>query len=346
LQELTFINQQVHSGGIHVRKLDPAGTPLKGWKIDVVRDDGTQAPRTDYTDANGDVWFKGLALGEWTVKETIQPWYRPVGPIEYAVNLTVPDYSELVVFTNEPLGCVDGHKINHLGTGLPGWTITATNDFTGEQLTAVTDKTGYFQFLGLTLDTWTISEESRAGWEPVTANELRVEVKTPFVCERVRFKNKTNVACLDVYKKDTTDRSGIAGWEITLQPAFGGDAITGETDGTGWVQFSDLTPGVYDVKETMQAGWLPDTPTTFRKTLEASGTCGSVTFWNHQKTAPPKKDAPPKPKPGCRIRYTVKCGDTLMGIARRYSSSPYTLARVNHLANPNLIYIGQMLCIP
>lgn len=43
--------------------------------------------------------------------------------------------------------------------------------------------------------------------------------------------------------------------------------------------------------------------------------------------------------------YTVKAGDTLSAIASRYSTSSSTLASLNSLSNPNLIYVGQVLKI-
>jgi surface antigen len=44
--------------------------------------------------------------------------------------------------------------------------------------------------------------------------------------------------------------------------------------------------------------------------------------------------------------YTVVRGDTLSGIAYRYGTSWGSLASYNHIANPNLIYSNQVICIP
>ncbi len=44
--------------------------------------------------------------------------------------------------------------------------------------------------------------------------------------------------------------------------------------------------------------------------------------------------------------YVVISGDTLGGIAARYHTSWQRLAAYNHIANPNLIYINQKICIP
>ncbi len=44
--------------------------------------------------------------------------------------------------------------------------------------------------------------------------------------------------------------------------------------------------------------------------------------------------------------YTVVSGDTLSGIAYRFGTSWGSLASHNHIANPNLIYANQVICIP
>ena len=44
--------------------------------------------------------------------------------------------------------------------------------------------------------------------------------------------------------------------------------------------------------------------------------------------------------------YRVVSGDTLGGIAYRYGKSWASLASHNHITNPNLIYVNQVICIP
>jgi len=63
----------------------------------------------------------------------------------------------------------------------------------------------------------------------------------------------------------------------------------------------------------------------------------------------PKFDTPPvEPPPGqtCRTKITVRRGDTLSAIARKYGVSVWSLARNNGISNPDRIYVGQRLCIP
>jgi surface antigen len=44
--------------------------------------------------------------------------------------------------------------------------------------------------------------------------------------------------------------------------------------------------------------------------------------------------------------YTVVSGDTLSGIAYRFGINWWSLASYNHIANPNLIYANQVICMP
>jgi LysM repeat protein len=48
----------------------------------------------------------------------------------------------------------------------------------------------------------------------------------------------------------------------------------------------------------------------------------------------------------CKATYVVKAGDTLRKIGEVYGVTWQELATANAIPNPNLIYIGQVLCIP
>jgi LysM repeat protein len=55
---------------------------------------------------------------------------------------------------------------------------------------------------------------------------------------------------------------------------------------------------------------------------------------------------PPTPPPSTGGSYTVVRGDTLARIAARFGTNWQTLASLNNIANPNLIYAGQVLRLP
>ncbi|HPT88430.1 MAG TPA: LysM peptidoglycan-binding domain-containing protein [Bacillota bacterium] len=56
---------------------------------------------------------------------------------------------------------------------------------------------------------------------------------------------------------------------------------------------------------------------------------------------------PTTPTPRCPgFIYTVVAGDTLFSIANRFNTTINTILQVNPGLNPNLLYIGQQICIP
>ncbi|GEL07855.1 LysM peptidoglycan-binding domain-containing protein [Salisediminibacterium halotolerans] len=62
-----------------------------------------------------------------------------------------------------------------------------------------------------------------------------------------------------------------------------------------------------------------------------------------------KKDATASPSPSpspSTANYTVKSGDTLYAIARRYNTSVQKITSANNISNINVIRIGQVLKIP
>ncbi|MFZ0548292.1 MAG: LysM peptidoglycan-binding domain-containing protein [Candidatus Promineifilaceae bacterium] len=48
----------------------------------------------------------------------------------------------------------------------------------------------------------------------------------------------------------------------------------------------------------------------------------------------------------CRFYHTVGYGDTLTKLGAWYGTSPWAIASANNIYNLNLIYSGQVLCIP
>jgi hypothetical protein len=363
-ESLTFINQQIHEGCIRVHKVDSWDRPLADWNVTLRREDGTWPSVAQRTDGAGYIIFDGLALGPWIVQEDVKDQWRAVGPAAYQVQVDEPGKCVDVVFRNEPLACIDGYKINHLEQGLWGWTIKVRNEVTDEEHTTVTDQGGYFKFTGLPLGTWKVSEVVQTGWEPVTPPEFDLQLTRPFECEYARFKNKTNYACVDVFKTDSSDGSGLPGWEITVQPAFGGTPVVNVTDGTGYVRFNGLMPGAYVISERMQNGWIAVTPTSQPVTLEASGSCALVIFQNRQENtsapcdkevtpllpctgeaAPAPPSAEPPPANPCRSTYLVRLGNTLYSIATKHGVSVAALKSANGLTS-NDISAGQSLCIP
>jgi LysM repeat protein len=65
-----------------------------------------------------------------------------------------------------------------------------------------------------------------------------------------------------------------------------------------------------------------------------------------QPTPPAEPPPNPTPPPSDGGTYVVQSGDTLSAIARRYNTTVQQLVVLNNIANPNLIYAGQVLKVP
>jgi len=63
-------------------------------------------------------------------------------------------------------------------------------------------------------------------------------------------------------------------------------------------------------------------------------------------TQRPGSGGPDATPPTGWAAYTVQRGDTLSAIASRYNTTATTLAQINNIVNPNLIYPGQELSVP
>ena len=167
------------------------------------------------------------------------------------------------------------------GTVQPGegWTITATpvKDPFVKPKTEKTDAGGRVGFT-LTAGKWTIAETLKTGWKPITPSQVTIvldQYAKAGAMDPVVFKNLEPVckSKIEVQKVGYgTDADGkevmlgpLAGWKVTVSRADGTmTPVTKVTDGLGKAIFAGLPPGVYKVKETVQAGWevMGDNPQT------------------------------------------------------------------------------------
>lgn len=91
--------------------------------------------------------------------------------------------------------------------------------------------------------------------------------------------------------------------------------------------------------------------TTANATITVTGTatvtpCPPTTTPTPGPTATPTKTPSPGPPPQCSFYYTVRWGDTLFSIARRFGTTVQAIVAANNIVNPSLIRVGQVLCIP
>lgn len=107
-------------------------------------------------------------------------------------------------------------------------------------------------------------------------------------------------------------------------------------------------PPATSVKYTVKAGdTLYSIASKYNTTVAAIASANKITNTNlisvGQVLIIPVKQAPP---PVMTVKYTVKAGDTLYSIARKYNTTVTAIAKANNITNVNSIRVGQALIIP
>jgi LysM repeat protein/plastocyanin len=96
------------------------------------------------------------------------------------------------------------------------------------------------------------------------------------------------------------------------------------------VQYRDT---LYSIAYRYQTDWY--------SLMRANNLYSPLIFTNQQLNVPCRT-----PEPAKFQTYVVKAGDNLFRIAIQFSTSVYAIAVVNHIPNPNWIFVGKTLVIP
>jgi LysM repeat protein len=119
-----------------------------------------------------------------------------------------------------------------------------------------------------------------------------------------------------------------------------------------------MSSGPIPTPGSAQAQSIIETPTpeggipTAIVATTVAGATATVAGATEQPTVAPVVTTPvpttastPAPSGG-QTSYTVKPGDRLFSIGRQFGVNPYTIAQVNHIGPPYILYPGQVLTIP
>ena len=275
---------------------DNGDTPLANWTIDLTTSSGPVG--TQITDANGFFQFIGLVPGQYTISEVLQPGYLNTSAKTQNVTLTSGEVLNVTntfgVFGNIQLASIQGIKyldVNLNGTydngdtPLANWTINLTNS-SGPVDTQITDANGFFQFTSLVPGQYTISEVVQPGYLNTSAQTLNVTLASGQVLNVTNsfgaFGN-VQLATIEGLKYNDTNgngtydpgEQGLPNWTINLSQ---NNVVINSTltNATGFFQFTNLIPGVYNVSEVLQPGFNNTNATTITVTLQ-SGTILNVT---------------------------------------------------------------------
>lgn len=357
---------------VNVLKIDTNHTPLAGYIIKASPGAGNffASPVEMTTDNNGMAVFT-LTPGLWEFTE-IAPAGAVVAPVSPAngaqsLDVTAPG-PHSIRFKNRVYGgdgCIEVYKrdvppagSNQKPTGLPGWYVYVLRSDGTTAAEGVTDAAGKITFSDLPFGPYTVHESLQPdGWEAASAANYSVALENT-ECVTVEFSNRQvePAFCIVGRKVDTNGLVGLPGWEITAEPTVSTDyepeATT--TDGLGYFRIDFPTndyrvpDSEYNVCETAVDGWLAHTATCQKVRLPSiPGVCVSTgfDFENQQVGHAESQDNNPVPTPNCD--YKVKAGDQLYKIGRDHGRTAKQMRDANpSIRNPNLIRVGQTICIP
>lgn len=108
--------------------------------------------------------------------------------------------------------------------GLQGWTVTATALSTSISTTAPTDANGYYTFIDLPSDFYTVAENPTTGWNQTTPQDPRYNAYPEF----------QNVYFIDIYNYPTATDVNFGNYQ-SGGGGGGGNVVNGKMTGSGSV---------------------------------------------------------------------------------------------------------------
>ncbi len=255
------------------------------WDID---------PQPRFSDANGSfAWealmFNGAWCPYWTVTESQMSGYYNTTPTE--VQAIVPFHAAAYVeFGNTRYVKIFGYKWNDLNKDgvwqdsveppLEGVTIELRDGNGTLIATTTTGPNGYYEFTGLKIDDYTVSEVVPAGFQPTTPVAVNVTGLTSGEERRVDFGNGRDLGRIFGYKWEENlsgtnqyPASSIAPLGgVTIELSQNGSVIaTTTTAANGFYEFTGLAAGVYTVSEVVPGGYKAVWAVSVDVTLPAGG---------------------------------------------------------------------------
>lgn len=99
-----------------------------------------------------------------------------------------------------------------------------------------------------------------------------------------------------------------------------------------------------------QSAYIPEAVVILNPTPGVPSVYSAHVFPGGPGPFPPQRPHPKPPNPwppgNCQVVHIVKPGDTVSRLALHYRVPAQAIIQVNQLRNPNLIFVGQGLCIP
>src|SRR5215471_7102744 len=288
---------------------DPGEGGLAGVTITL---SGGGTTRTAVTGSDGTFSFTAVPFGTYTLSETppvnfVQTAPPPPGTISVLVDFGHQSVTGSAFGNRAIPGSIAGTKFNDLNgngvrdagePGLSGVVITLRNNASGQAITATSDASGNFSFLGLQPGTYTLSETVPAGFNqtaPAAPGTFTINLAASQNATGFLFGNQaqgqggqtgsiSGTKFNDLNGNGVRDpgEPGLAG--VTMQLRNSSGQVTSQTTtASGDFSFAQLPAGTYVVSEVVPPGFkqtAPPAPGTASVTLAAGQNVTGILFGN------------------------------------------------------------------
>jgi len=278
--------------GNSIRDSDEAGQA--DWSIQLSKEGAVINATT--TDKDGSYSFANLAPGKYALAEVSQEGWATSLPADgsYSVDLTNADVSGMD-FGNKGSFTISGVKFYDANENqaqdsdepaIPGQRVTlAQNGIEIANITSADD--GSYKFDNLAPGTYEVDDPIVVSVSAKSVVVAPIPVAGKSSISGVKFNDLNGNGIKDAGEQ------GIANWQMVL--TFLGSAdrpvpdiilTKARTDATGAYTFKNLFPGVYEVSELSQKGWMLTTAESIRVTLP--GSKSNLDFGNRLESQPDK----------------------------------------------------------
>ena len=252
---------------ITITKFDSEGHPLSNWVFKLIGQGGQGTFTTTPTDSSGVTVYRGLPSGIYDIQENLPDDWRQISIDSNPITFGSGE-DKYVRVVNANTATLQITKMDSEGQPLPGWSFSISGP--DQVATNLTDNSGSVTVKGLLPGNYTVTENLKAGWKPVTPISRTITLKPgehrvlePFI--NAPEIDLTIIKFNDANKNGIHDKneSGLSGWTFTVEGPNGFSAKTDPTNTEGITILKGLVPGSYVVKENISQnvnpGWIGTT---------------------------------------------------------------------------------------
>lgn len=256
---------------------------IGGVTIDII-DAGGNVVQSLTTASDGTYLAGGIAVGEYTVRETDPGGYVSTTDNEVSVNMT-PDAPAVANFGDNRIGAVTGSVFNDTNgngiqdpgeNGIGGVTVELVDENGNVVETETTSGDGSYGFIDVTAGDYTVREVDPDGYISTSPNEVELTVDAGSSNTANFGDQQTGVVSGVVFNDINGDgirnpgENGINGVVVQLIDDEG-NVVQTVTDENGNYGFTGVSTGSYTIVEIDPAGFISSTENTILADIAPGG---------------------------------------------------------------------------